>query len=218
MNLSLLIQKKRRVRVMSEVAWLVHTFNGYRHLWGGCFSNWEVLNIGVPKYFGTDLPIDELEPTLAGFKTIYSGVGEWSDRLRVLVEQIPYDFIGYSQEDHWPVKNPPNLSEMMEIISENDLFRLQLGLVNHFYTLTGGKLPLFFHHTSKYLVSHQPSIWKKSFLLECLKPNENPWNNEYFGTLRLNNDPKIKDKIAIYPCNWYAHMCIKGNIHVNGGN
>lgn len=203
---------------MDKLSLLIHTFNGYRHLWGGCFNNWDIIHEPIHRYFGTDLPIDELEPTLAGFKTIYSGEGEWSDRLTKLLVQIPTDYVLYCQEDHWPVKNPPNLSEMMQIVSENDLFRLQLSTINHFYTLTGDKIPLFFHQTSKYLVSHQPSIWKKSFLLECLKPNENPWNNEYFGTLRLNNNPKIKDKIAIYPCNWYAHMCIKGNIQVNVGN
>ncbi len=196
----------------------MHTFNGYRHLWGGCWSNWETINEPFPRYFGTDLAIDELEPTLSGFKTIYSGVGEWSDRLKRLLEQIPTDYVLYTQEDHWPVKNPPNLSEMMQFVSEMGLLRLHLGLVNHLYTFSGDKIPLTFHHTSKYLVSHQPSIWKKSFLLECLGPNETPWENEYLGTLRINKNKEISDKIAIYPCNWYAHMCVKGNTQVNNVN
>ncbi|HEY3430747.1 MAG TPA: hypothetical protein VGK39_08730, partial [Cyclobacteriaceae bacterium] len=147
-------------------------------------------------------------------KLIFSGPGEWSDRLTKLLVQIPTDYVLYAQEDHWPVKSPPNLSEMLKIVSENDLFRLQLGMVNRFYTLSGSKIPLFFDPNSKYLVSHQPSIWKKSFLLDCLKPNETPWENEYKGTLRWQQTGQlrefIREKIAIWPCDWYRHMCIKG--------
>lgn len=197
---------------------LVHTFNGYRHLWGGCFAGWNAINEQTPKYFGTDLPADTLEGTLAGFKTIYSGEGEWSDRLTKLLVQIPTDYILYAQEDHWPFKKPPNLSEMMQIVSEKQLLRLQLSPLNHFYSVGGIEPPYLFHPTSKYLVSHQPSIWKKSFLLECLLRGETPWINEYEGTKRLNNRPEIKEKIAIYPCNWFSHMCVKGNIQVAVGN
>jgi hypothetical protein len=95
-------------------------------------------------------------------------------------------------------------------MEEKDLFRLQISPINQFYSLYGSEIPLIFHENSKYLVSHQPSIWKKSFLLDCLKPGENPWQNEYEGTKRLQKDPKIRGKIAIYPCDWYKHMCIKG--------
>ena len=31
---------------------------------------------------------------------------------------------------------------------------------------------------SKYLIAHTPNLWKKSFLLECLQVDEDPWTNE----------------------------------------
>src|SRR5690606_19706594 len=191
---------------------LIHTFNGYDHLWNGQAvsfqKNWPWR--GTDIYFGTDTPRADY-PWHAG-DIIYYGPGEWSDCLRALHAQIPTDYVLYMQEDHWPTKPPPDLAELMRIVTENDIFRLQISPIVPFYTLFSEGNTLFFDVKSKYLVSHQPSIWKKSFLLECLKPGENPWKNEYEGTKRLNNRPEIEGKIAIYPYEWYSHKCIKGKI------
>jgi hypothetical protein len=192
---------------------LIHTFNNYQHLWKGCSHSFcQHWNEDLPIYFGTD---DKIEGQyLFPFPTrlLFSGQGEWSDRLIILLNQIPTDYILYMQEDHWPTQKPPNLAELMQIITEKDLFRLQISPVVPFYKLFSEENTLFFDEKSKYLVSHQPSIWKKSFLLECLKPGETPWINEYEGTKRLKGDPKIRKKIAIYPYEWYKHMCIKGKV------
>src|SRR5690606_22416100 len=158
---------------------------------------------------GSDMPGKGIPD---GFIPIFSGPGEWSDRLRALLAQIPTDYVLYMQEDHWPTKPPPDLAELMRIVTENDIFRLQISPIVPFYTLFSEGNTLFFDVKSKYLVSHQPSIWKKSFLLECLEPGETPWVNEYEGTKRLNNRPEIKGKIAIYTYEWYSHKCIKGKI------
>jgi hypothetical protein len=193
---------------------LVHTFNGYQHLWPG---QWLAFCVHwydeIPFFFGTDI---ENEETVHYGKMIYSGPGEWSDRLRSLLKQIPSEYVLYMQEDHWPTQSPPNLAEMMKIVTEKKLLRLQISPIVPFYKLFSEENTLFFDVKSKYLVSHQPSIWKKSFLLDCLKPGENPWVNEYKGTQRLQQNSQIRDfihkKIAIYPYEWYKHMCIKGKM------
>lgn len=195
---------------------LVHTFEGYAHLWPGYYKafreNW---NLVYPEsYWGTDFNHEKQigQP----FKMLYSGPGEWSDRLRRLLLQIPSDYVLYMQEDHWPTEKPPDLGILMQKVIENDLFRLQISPVTHFYTVENHENTLFFKVKSKYLVSHQPSIWKKTFLLDCLKSGENPWENEYKGTLRLQQTTQMRDyvtrKIAIYPYTWYKHMCIKGQV------
>lgn len=192
---------------MSNLSLLVHTFDDYKRFWPGCFAAWnEHINQYLPNYFGTDIETD-IETR---FKVIYSGQGEWSDRLKKLLAQISTEYVLYAQEDHWPKAAPPNFSQMMAFVKKYDLLRLQLAPVNQYYTLTGSELPLFFHKSSKYLVSHQPSIWKKSFLLDCLGENESPWMNEYEGTKRINHKARIINKIAIYPCDWFAHKCVKG--------
>lgn len=191
---------------------LIHTFNPYQFLWPGSLESWRKCYAEYcPFYWGTDKE-DHEKHDFGKFEVLYSGEGSWSDRLTRLLHKIPTEYVFYCQEDHWPVIPPPYLSEMMEIVTKYDLLRLQISPVNRFYSLNGAEIPLFFDQKSKYLVSHQPSIWKKSFLLECVAYNEDPWLNEYEGTKRLNNDPKIIDRIAIYPENWFHHACIRGEL------
>ena len=195
---------------------LIHTFNRYQHLWPGCVEAWQLhTNCVQLKYFGTDTSDHKIR-SFGGFRPLYSGIGEWSDRLRSLVTQIDTPYIMYCQEDHWPTASPPNLSEMIEIVTQNNLLRLQLSPATHFYKLIPGQGIQYFDPYSKYLVSHQPSIWKKSFLLDCLRPNETPWVNEYKGTQRWQESSAkrefITKKIAIYHCDWFQHKCIKGKV------
>src|SRR5687768_17056365 len=115
---------------------LIHTFNGYKHLWDGSIKNWGAVLKCEPcnPYFGTDEPIEyDFKP----FTPLYSGKGEWSDRLSRLLHQIPTDYVLYAQEDHWPNGYPPIFSAMMRIIEDHDLLRLQLSPVVRFYTLEG---------------------------------------------------------------------------------
>lgn len=168
----------------------------------------------IPVYWGTDerLRFVQEANTACGLpcNVLFSGPGEWSDRLTRLLHQIPTDYILYMQEDHWPRREPPDLDQMMALVKEHDLWRLQLSPMTHFYSVRREGELLFFSPDSKYLVSHQPSIWKKDFLLSCLEPGESPWVNEYEGTKRLNNRPAIENRIAIYPRDWYHHKCVKG--------
>src|SRR5690606_38546675 len=182
---------------------LIHSFSQYSFLWEGQVEaitrNWP----DAPKiYFSSDIACEwgiHLYNYRGDREIIYSGVGEWSDRLRRLLAQIPSEYLLYMQEDHWPRRQPPDLSRMMEIVQEYDLLRLQVAPMTHFYSVKReGEILMFASH-SKYLVSHQPSIWKKDFLLSCLEPGESPWVNEYEGTKRLNNHPDIENRIAIFP-------------------
>jgi hypothetical protein len=190
---------------------LVHTFNKYERYWDGFLSGFqENFNQYLPTYFGSDTKCHSSHD-FQNFKVIYSGEGEWSDRLIKLLQQIPTDYVWYQQEDMWPCKSPPKLAELLDFVIKYDINRLQISPIVQFYSLTGDKIPLFFHYKSKYLVSHQPSIWKKDFLLSCLLPNEDPWKHEYEGTKRLNK-PEMAGKIAIYPHNWFSHESISARI------
>lgn len=193
-----------------DLSLLIHTFNQYEFLWDECLEAWsQVDKQNCEYYWGTDTEAYG-KHDFGTFHVKNSGVGSWSDRLTRLLHQIPTDYIMYCQEDHWPIKSPPKLNHLMQIVEENDLLRLQISPINRFYTLYGAGIPLFFDQKSKYLVSHQPSIWKKSFLLECISYNEDPWLNEYEGTKRLNNDPKIIERIGILPYGWFHHACERG--------
>jgi hypothetical protein len=190
---------------------LIHTFNGYQHIWPGCLQSWAKISIPVPKYFGTDIEFAE-KHDFGDFNLLYSGHGSWSDRLIRLLSKIPTDYILYMQEDHWPISNPPDLSELMHIMTEKQLLRLQISQDTRYYTLNRDVIPYIFDQKSKYLVSHQPTIWLKSFLLDQIRYNETPWINEYEGTKRLNSEPEYAGKIALYESNWYIHTCVRGKL------
>lgn len=199
---------------------LVHTFNGYKFLWEGYLEAFKKYwwRDDVKLYFGTNT-IHHEKHNFEPFEVIYSGSGEWSDRLISLLNQIQTDYVLYMQEDHWLTKSPPDLTYLMELVTKYKLFRLQISPIIHFYRLFDRSEIAFFEENSKYLVSHQPSIWKKSFLLECLKPGETPWINEYKGTQRLQVTSQMRNyiykKIAIYPFEMHKHMCEKGKFVEN---
>ena len=191
---------------------LIHTFNGYNWLWGGCIEGWKAnYDQDYPIYFGTDTEPDE-NTYFWHFKVLKSGEGSWSDRLSQLLSQIGTKYVFYAQEDHWPIKTVPNLGKMMQLVEKYDLLRLHLAQNHSYYTTEMRGEIGFFDPKSKYLVSHQPSIWDREFLMSMVSQNETPWINEYEGTKRLNNDPKIKDRIGIYPVNWFHHACVKGKM------
>lgn len=195
-----------------DLSLLVHTFNKYQFLWPGSLQAWrQHFTWNLPMYWGTDAQ-DHGKYDFGKFKVIYSGVNQWSDRLLSLLSQIPTDYVFYCQEDHWPTANPPDLREMMQIVTKKGLKRLQISPIVQFYSLTGSEIPLFFHVKSKYLVSHQPSIWEKKFLISCLERNQTPWINEYEGSKTLSQRSNIQNKIAIWPCNWFHHACIRGKL------
>lgn len=189
---------------------LVHTFDRYRHLWQGCLDAWQQHSEYTGAfYLGTDIETD-FKHDYIGKNILLSGHGEWSDRLIRLLGQVNTTHVLYCQEDHWPHGELPIQKAISCLLERPNLLRLQIAPVNQFYSLYGSELPLFFHPSSKYLVSHQPSIWKKEFLISCLQSGETPWVNEYEGTKRLKNSPEIRDRIAIYPYDWYRHKCVRG--------
>jgi hypothetical protein len=198
--------------MQTDISILIHTFNGYNWLWRGCIDGWRAnYTPSVPMYWGTDIESPD-DKDLKPFKVIYSGVGNWSARLVRLLAKIDTKYVLYAQEDHWPVKSVPDLAKMMAFVRENDLKRLQLSGITRYYKVKKSHNISYFEPKSKYLVSHQPSIWDREFMIEQMKYDETPWINEYEGTKRLNNTD-IHGKIAIYDYNWHHHAC-KGGVFV----
>jgi|SRR5690606_38419043 len=194
---------------------ILHTFNGYQLFWDGCIDSFRKhWTWDIPIYFGTNTENHEIRD-FSPFKPLYSGPGEWSDRLISLLKQVDSEYIFYIQEDHWLTDNPPNLSDIAYLMKKYSLFRLQISPIVRFYSLYGSHPPYFFREKakSKYLCCHQPSVWRRDFLLSCLQPNETPWENEYKATCRLWQKPEaIHEKIAILPWEWYEHVGVKGKL------
>jgi hypothetical protein len=185
---------------MNQIALIVHTCDRYQLLYQGFEyffkKNWPYKELDIKYYFLTE----ELDYQSDVFTNIKTGKGEWSDRLLNGLNQIPEPYIIYFQEDMW-ISRPLSAELVAKVIQfaldkSVNLFKLSSNAV-YYTTSTGNQIDglaisILDNKASKYLMSHQVSIWKKTFLADQLQYHEHPWRNEREGTKRLKAlNPKI---------------------------
>ena len=158
-------------------------------------KNWDN-TVPLKRYFATEKEgID-----ITGYTNLKSGTGEWTNRLRNVLDQIEEDYIIFIQEDMWFSKKVPEgiLEQIISHTQSNDLKLVKLHCAEVYNTsvldlnFSGFTLSEVDKKKSGFLMSHQVSIWNKKFLYSQLKNNEHPWRNERRGTKRLK---KVRDKI-----------------------
>jgi len=223
---------------MEDISVIVHTCDKYKFCWDGWFYYFN-------KYWNYDLPwsIYFLNETVdVKYKNIIqikTGPGAWSDRLKIGLTEINSRYIFYLQEDIWLQKKVDHdlFSNLFKVIKNNNYNALRILNKNNpkYYKLNN--TPLFngkifkFKKNSPYLISHQPSIIKKDFLIKTLIPNESPWDNEINGTKRLQNERlKLKWRLFKYLTNpdyqiylyvfnnWYEAVVRQGSFTIKGKN
>ncbi len=183
-----------------KVALIVHSCDRYEFLYKGFeyfFSRHWDFNILCNYYFATE----EIDADIAGFKNIKSGKGEWSDRLtKLLIENVKEDYILYFQEDMWLTKNVNEkfFTQLFQQAIEHNWRQVKLNSSEVYKTkatnifIEGFNISEINNTESKFLMSHQVTLWKKDFLLDQLFKNENPWRNEKRGSNRLKKlNPRI---------------------------
>ncbi|EHQ26627.1 hypothetical protein [Mucilaginibacter paludis] len=178
---------------MKNVALIVHTCDRYQLLYPGFAyffeKNWPYQDVAISYYFLTE----EIDYPSDIFTNIKTGKGEWSDRLLKGLKQIPEDYVIYLQEDMW-LNKPVDADTVLKAIEfalskQANLLKLSSNSVNQTTPegayINGLSVGILDNAKSEYLMSHQVSMWKKSFLMEQLKYKEHPWRNERKGTKRL---------------------------------
>ncbi|MBS1647614.1 MAG: hypothetical protein JST67_09770 [Bacteroidetes bacterium] len=190
----------------TSAALLVHACDRYEFLYEGFslfFEKYWDFSTPINYYFATE----EKKAQVPHFTPIQSGRGEWSDRLRCLLENIPEEYILYFQEDMW-LTQPVDAAFFSELISYAVSHRLdciKLHSSEVYKTqptdvyIQGFMLAKIDNKASDFLMSHQVSLWKKDFLLQQLYPNEHPWRNERKATKRLK-----KRRASIYQIDYFA--------------
>lgn len=167
---------------LPSAAFLIHTFDGYRRYWPGWFHFFHLHHPEPvwPVYFATEEKnIENLIPeeSSSRYKNVKTGKGEWGYRLRRALEQIPEEYVLYLQEDMWLT------GTLRSEYLERSLQRMKKHNLNHL------KLQANCHHNAGlqsrdlndsrwYVVSHQPGLWRKSFLLSTLKDVWSPFQHE----------------------------------------
>ena len=119
----------------------------------------------------------------------------WTDRLLYALDQIDEEYLLWVQEDMWLKTNvDSNLFEnAYRFVERNDFNILRMHRINSMsspypdhYTETDLFINDYriikINKNAGYLMSHQPSIWKKSFLKEVQIPGESFRDNEFEGT------------------------------------
>jgi hypothetical protein len=182
------------------IAIVVHACDRYELLYQGFnefFQTHWPLNTRISGYY---FLTEEKDYSNGPFKNIKTGKGEWSDRLKRSLSQIPESYILYLQEDMWFDKDVPaeTINGVVDFTLEKRPLLFKLNSSEVYKTrpgdqfITGFRIATLDNQSSEYLMSHQASIWDKEFLMSQLEPNEHPWRNERKGTKRLRKlDPVI---------------------------
>jgi hypothetical protein len=201
----------------NKVALLVHSCDRYEFLYKGFetfFSRYWDFSIPCTYYFATE---DE-KVDINGFQNIQSGKGQWTDRLAILLNKIPEDYILYFQEDMWLTKvvNEAFFIQLFEVATCNKWQQVKLHSSEVYKTINtdlfieGFNIAKLDNKTSGYLMSHQVTLWDKQFLLKQLPKGEHPWRNERKGTKRLRDGDA-----EIYHADYFAE---NGKPEVNLNN
>ncbi len=131
-------------------------------------------------------------------------VGQWSDHLRTALECIDSDLVLVTQDDYY-----------FRSFSSRGYFRAldlmlndpQIGCVHLSSNVTarGESHKDYFKEVSKgrYQLNSQFAVWRKSFLVDCLPPDTNPWMWELTGHRKVSLSKRIvalcqKDDLSEY--------------------
>jgi hypothetical protein len=114
----------------------------------------------------------------------------WSECLINALNQVETEYVLYLQEDYF-IEQKVNIgliNDMIDLMKTNEDIKY-IGLThfgNHppFKTWSGDNRLWEVSNKSKYRISTQAGIWRREVLLSYLRPNENGWMFEIFGTQR----------------------------------
>ena len=204
-----------------SLAVVINTCDKYSFIWDKWYyyfkKNWQY---NYPVYFlnekkDIDFPVEQIRVNIPEVEL-------WTKKLRESIEQIPENNIFLLLEDHFIIKKFKK-NEFERIYNAFEIINadaLRIKDIARFYTIhdteffvNGINLKKFDTY-SEYLISHSPNIWKKSFLLECIKYDESPWDSE------IKDSERISDKkwnIYIYEkLDWYVNVLRQGKATSEG--
>jgi len=172
---------------------LIGTCDAYRSLWENfsiCFDKyWQhhTRNIFVGETISVPVCVN------TKFETILCGKDiSWGRRMREGIEASE-DYIFFILDDYFfhYSYSEQQLNTYVADMELHKMNRLQISASGHQKYVGAGNLKYdqIASH-SKYLISMQPSIWRKGFLMDTLAPSYSPWDFEKKGTRRIRNKEK----------------------------
>lgn len=160
-------------------------FKGFNYFFD---KNWDK-TISLQRYFATETKGLSLD----GYTNLKSGHGQWTDRLKRILDQIDEEYIFFIQEDMWLNERMPKgvLIQCIDYMVTHGLMLIKLH-ASKIYKITDSQINFsgyilseVIKKESECLMCHQISLWHKDFFYNQLKDNESPWQNEKRGSRRL---------------------------------
>ncbi len=199
------------------LAVIISSCDKHSFLWNGWwhyFNNWDY---DYPVYFLTETKTPSFP-----VKTINVNIPDvWTKRIRESITQIPEDDIFFMTEDVFITSKFKDFEKIYKTFKTLNADSLRIRRIPSKYTtlhdtmfkINGTVVKKLDQH-SKYLIAYSPNIFKKSFLLECLKYDESIWTNETKGSRRL--EGKEYNIYSYLKPNWYGNACRKGKLTEEG--
>lgn len=204
------------------LAIVINTTDKYLFLWDRWWYYFKKnFEINYPVYFlnekkDVNFPVKQI-------KVDIPEIGLWTKKLRESIKQIPEEDIFFLLDDLYIVKKFiqkefDNIYRTFQAIGADSL-RIRENK-SKYTTLhptlfkANGVSIMKLDSYSKYLIAYSPNIWKKSFLLECIKKDESPWVNETRGSHRI--EGKDYGIYSYVKNDWFVNVCKKGKLTPEG--
>lgn len=197
---------------INEIPVILHSMDSYSKFWNPWYH---LFNLHCKNHGPIIFLSEEKEPDFVNDVThIKTGEGEWGKRLLIALEQIESELVFYMQEDFWCIKDFELTDNILEMFEEYKMDQLHIKEnINLIKTIKIKDNLLKFAQDSEYTQNHQFGLWRKSKLKDNVLPNENPWENEINGSIRLNKNPH---NIYLLDYHWYISVCRRGQLMERG--
>ena len=197
---------------INEIPVILHSMDSYSKFWNPWYH---LFNLHCKNHGPIIFLSEEKEPDFVNDVThIKTGEGEWGERLLIALEQIESEFVFYMQEDFWCIKDFELTDNILEMFEEYKMDQLHIKEnINLIKTIKIKDNLLKFAQDSEYTQNHQFGLWRKGKLKDNVLPNENPWENEINGSIRLNKNPH---NIYLLDYHWYISVCRRGQLMERG--
>jgi hypothetical protein len=185
---------------------ILHSCDSYKRFWNPWYYFFKKHVKGNYKiYFLSEEDSPDFADEVVNIKT---GKGEWGERLLKALKAIPEQHIYYMQEDFWACA-PMELSHM-DLFNEYNMQALRISGDCSLYTTEKINNNLYkFAQNSRYLMTHQFSLWDKAFFMKFIRPSDSPWKNELDQTDILT---KLHHSIYILKEPWYNATVRRGKV------
>lgn len=181
-------------RHMKDISLLVGTCDDYEFLW----DNFKTLaNRYLPFQDSTKVVFTESKEFGDGYMTS-KGDSVWSNRLIKALDEIESEFVFFVLEDYYFTSKitQEDLQSIMAVCQANSLdkwtfcppsphvrFSHQIHGIPQFPGIKGKHM--LQDRASMYITTVQPSVWRTSYLKQCVQRDWSPWDFEIKGTTRL---------------------------------